>query len=342
MHLEVRAAALTNFIETARSVGLDPYALLREARIHPEALVDPEHPLPLAPVAWILEESARRAHCDGFALLMAESRSLGSLGPLSLLLAHQPDARRVIDGLVRYQSLLAEALVLSHEASDGMLIVRADLADGRVGPQAIELAIGIGCRVIAAAIGGRWRPESVHFRHARPSDVRVHHRLFQCEIVFDSDFAGWVCSEGGLAAANNPVCDPELARHAERYLDLMLAERSTGSIEDRVRRAIYLMLPSGGANLERVAEALGLHPRALQRQLEKEGRPFAMLLNNVRRELAMRHLATMTQNVTAVALMTGYATPSAFTRWFRSQFGVAPAHWRAAFAGPESRFSPAG
>jgi AraC-like DNA-binding protein len=90
-----------------------------------------------------------------------------------------------------------------------------------------------------------------------------------------------------------------------------------------------LLLPAGRATLEQVGENLGLHPRALQRLLEREGRTFATLLNEVRRELALRYLSSSTHQVTAIAQMTGYAAPSSFTRWFCAEFGVAPALWRA-------------
>ena len=72
-----------------------------------------------------------------------------------------------------------------------------------------------------------------------------------------------------------------------------------------------------------------MHARTLQRSLGNEGRTFAMLLNDVRRELALRYLSSSTHSITSVAQMTGYATPSSFTRWFTAEFDMAPAAWRA-------------
>jgi AraC-like DNA-binding protein len=89
------------------------------------------------------------------------------------------------------------------------------------------------------------------------------------------------------------------------------------------------MLPVGRGTLAQVADNLGLHARTLQRQLEKEGQTFAALLNAVRRELALRYLSSSAHNMTAIAHMTGYSSPSAFTRWFAAEFGMSPAAWRA-------------
>jgi len=61
----------------------------------------------------------------------------------------------------------------------------------------------------------------------------------------------------------------------------------------------------------------------------REGRSFAILLGEARRELALRYLSNSTLSVAAIAQMTGYSSPSSFTRWFAAEFGVAPAAWRA-------------
>ena len=84
-----------------------------------------------------------------------------------------------------------------------------------------------------------------------------------------------------------------MARHAQRYLDMLVPDPADGSITERARRSLYLLLPAGRATLEQVGDNLGLHPRALQRLLDKEGRTFATLLNEVRRELALRYLVEL-------------------------------------------------
>jgi len=324
----VRAVSLTNYVEVARFVGLDPAAMLRRANIDPAVLADPEHPLDAGRVATLLETSARESGCPVFGLLMAESRSVASVGAVGLLLKHQRTARDVLDALVQYQRLLAEALAISVEEFDGATTIRTELAVGIGGWQGTELMMGMVCRTISEVAGGRWHPETVHLVHDAPADLGVHRRIFQSRLAFQSDFNGFVCSTASLDAPN-PAADSIMARHARRYLDMLVPDPADGSITERARRCIYLLLPEGRATLDQVAEHMGLSARTLQRSLEKEGRTFATLLNEVWRELALRYLASSTHNVTAIAQMTGYATPSSFTRWFAAEFGMAPAAWRA-------------
>lgn len=324
---QVRAAALTNYVEVARSVGLDPYRMLRRAGIDPGSLTDPEQRIAVAPVIQLLEASARESGCISFGLLMAESRTVASVGAVALLLKHERTAREVFDAIIEYQGLMGKALVLSIEQAGDTVIIRTDLVAGLVGRQAIELMMGIICRVVGAIASGRWRPECAHFLHDPPDELAVHQRIFQCPLDFRADFNGFTCSAESLDAPN-PAAQSILAQHARRYLDMLAPETDDGSIVTRARRSLDLLLPAGRASLDQVAENLGLHPRALQRLLEKEGRTFAALLDEVRRELALRYLSDTARSVTSVAQMLGYASPSSFTRWFCAEFGVSPAAWR--------------
>lgn len=325
---QVRAAALTNYVEVARFVGLDPYRMLRRAGIKPESFADPEALIAGAPVGWLFEESARESGCLGFGLLMAECRTLSSLGPLSLLLRHQATAREVVEAFVHYQGLLSETLALGIEELGETSIIHVDYVAGLSQRQAVELLMGLVCRTVAEVVAGRWHMDSAHFVHPAPDDTSIHRRIFQCPLVFEDEFNGFVCPTECLDAPN-PAAESVLAEHARRYLDMLIPDPADGTISERARRSLYLLLPAGRATLEQTARNLGLHPRTLQRLLTAEGRSFATLLNEVRRELALRYLSGATHNITAIAHLTGYASPSSFTRWFAAEFGMAPAQWRA-------------
>jgi AraC-like DNA-binding protein len=128
----------------------------------------------------------------------------------------------------------------------------------------------------------------------------------------------------------NPLADATMALHAQRLLGLVPIEDGPKPNSERVRRAIAALLPVGRATLEQVAAQMALSPRSLQRQLGDEGYRFGELLGEVRKELAEAYLTGSNQPVTSVAGLLGYASPSAFTRWFAGAFGSSPQAWRSA------------
>ena len=59
----------------------------------------------------------------------------------------------------------------------------------------------------------------------------------------------------------------------------------------------------------------------------------APIVDDVRAGLAERYLAGERYTVSDVSDLLGFAAPSAFSRWFRRQFGMSPSAWRRATSG---------
>lgn len=97
------------------------------------------------------------------------------------------------------------------------------------------------------------------------------------------------------------------------------------------------MLASGQASSAYVAQTLGLSVRTMQRRLGASGLAFSDLVNEVRTELVQRYLDNPRHSMVAISQMLGYSAPSAFTRWFSGQFGMAPQRWRERAVSTKSR-----
>lgn len=87
------------------------------------------------------------------------------------------------------------------------------------------------------------------------------------------------------------------------------------------------------------AAATGLSRRTFQRRLAQRGLTWALLLDQVRREVACRELAVSPRSVYDVARRTGYGDPANFTRAFRRWTGSTPQAYREGARRPESRAS---
>jgi AraC-like DNA-binding protein len=273
-----------------------------------------------------VEDAAEATRCDTFGLRMAESRQLSHFGVISLLLLHQPTLRQALATLIAYSHLLNESLAIQMEDAGSVVILREDIVGPRPMRQSVDLAIGVLYRMCAALLHERWRPRRVCFGHSAPGDPTVHQRLFACRVEFDAEFNGIVCQAADLDQPS-PLADAALARYAKTLVDAQVSGRDA-STGQQVRRAIYLLLPSGRATCAGVAQGLGRSVRTLQRSLDAEGLSFTALLDQVRLDLAKRYLANRHYGMGQIAAMLGYGSHSAFTRWFGAQFGCAPQDWR--------------
>jgi len=318
---------LKNYNEVARHFGLDPYVMLGRAGLHPSALRDSENWLPADRILSLLEDSALQSGHDDFSVILGESRTFGSLGPVSLLLRHEATLHDIINGIIEYRQLINELVHINIRNDGQSAIIEWALVTGLNSVEAINLVATIAYRVLVDGAGCNWQPDCVHFRHSAPKNVATLRRVFRCSIEFDSTFDGISCPSESLDSPNE-FHEPELVAHARRLLDLMPGIRRDDTAGEAVRSTIPFLIARGATSAEQVADCLGIPVRTLQRKLSSEGESFGVILNEIRRDLAVRYLRNSNQSMTSIAHLTGYSALSSFTRWFASEFGVSPRRWR--------------
>ncbi|WP_137894861.1 AraC family transcriptional regulator [Ramlibacter sp. 2FC] len=324
----VRSASLTKFSEIARAAGIDPVQMVRHVGLDRTCLYTPDLRIPEVRLAEVLEVAAKSSDFHSPGLLVAESWRLSDFGAVSLLLQHQPSLRHVLSDLAHYRHLLSDSVAVDVADIADVCVARVMLVTGRPDPgrQVVELAVGAALCLFRVVLGAQWMPRSVHFSHPAPASVQLHRRVFGPRLEFNSELDGIVLSRQDMDRPN-PLADVRLAAYARDYLDMQPRPRQD-AIADDVRRTLHALLPSGRHAVELVGQNLGLSARSLQRHLEQAGESYSSLVNEVRAELALRHLGKPSCSVSQVAGLLGFSEVSAFSRWFSAQFGVSPTRWR--------------
>ncbi|TNC89375.1 MAG: hypothetical protein CSH49_07760 [Alcanivorax sp.] len=93
---------------------------------------------------------------------------------------------------------------------------------------------------------------------------------------------------------------------------------------DRCRFLLEILMYYGEPHKNVLAELLAVTPRTLQRRLGDEGETYRHLLTELRKELALQHLADSRYTSDEVAFLLGYQDVSHFSRAFKTWFGVSP------------------
>ncbi|HEU5482649.1 MAG TPA: AraC family transcriptional regulator ligand-binding domain-containing protein, partial [Sphingomicrobium sp.] len=139
---------LKNFREVARQVGLDPYAMLSRAGLHPSVLNDPENWLPASRILTLLEDCAAHSGRDDFGVLLGETRTFASLGPVSLLLKHERTLRDIITAMIEYRGLLNELLHIGLRDDGRCAVFEWNLVPGLRSSQGMNLLATVAYRVL--------------------------------------------------------------------------------------------------------------------------------------------------------------------------------------------------
>ncbi|MFF4352870.1 AraC family transcriptional regulator ligand-binding domain-containing protein [Streptomyces sp. NPDC001530] len=324
----VRTAALSGYVELSRFLGIDPQALMKRVGLDTADLAVQDRWISGAATAQLLELSATASRHEDFGLLLAERRRFSNLGPISLVVREEPDVRSALEMLLRHEHMYNEALHTRLSQGNGLATLKVDLRLGEAmqARQATELAVGAYHRVLRGFLDPRWQPLSVWFTHAAPADSGTHRRLFGPGVEFDREFDGIVFYAGDLDAPN-AMADPQLRTYARQYFEAIAVPRDT-SEADRVRELIEALLPTGRCSVDQVARSLGVDRRTVHRHLASSGETFSSLLNTTRARLAEQFVANPRRSLTEISDLLGFSSLSAFSRWFREQFGCSAREWR--------------
>ena len=328
MTIQVRSVSLAKYSAIARELGIDPVSMLRHVGLDPSCLLTPDLRIPEVSLANLLDASSKTGDSRSLGLLMGESWRLSDFGVLSLLLQHQPTLRQALLEFKNYRHLLSDSVAVDITEHQQVAVVQCALVTGRTHPgrQPMELAVAALLSLCRHQLGPDWMPRRVHFAHAAPPSTLIHQRVFGPYLEFGSDFDGLVLGKEDLDR-HRALSDPSMARYARDFIDLQPRGQAQ-KVSHAVHRAVHLLMPRGRHTIEQVAQHLGVSTRTLQRQLAEENANFQSLVNDVRREQALRLIEGQAHSITEVAQMVGFAETSAFSRWFGQQFGVSPSRWK--------------
>jgi AraC-like DNA-binding protein len=95
-----------------------------------------------------------------------------------------------------------------------------------------------------------------------------------------------------------------------------------------VRVRLLDSLSSGEVEETEAARALNMSRRTLQRRLAEEGTSFTEVLDETRRQVALRYVGNSRMPLKEVCYLVGFSEPSNFTRAFRRWTGKAPSDYR--------------
>jgi AraC-like DNA-binding protein len=163
----------------------------------------------------------------------------------------------------------------------------------------------------------------------RRMDEPLLRRHFGCEVRFDAATDLLVFDEAVLA---EPLTthNPQLLEVLVPGLEAALREGDGArTLADDVRAALSRKICGERPAVEKVAKALGMSPRTLQRRLEQHGTTYQELLDDVRRRSARRLLANTDLDSGEVAFLLGFEELNSFSRAFHGWEGTTPARWRA-------------
>ena len=177
------------------------------------------------------------------------------------------------------------------------------------------------CRMNA---GAALRPVAATLRRRKPDPAEAYERFFGCPVQFAAEENTFVLSAKD-ADRPLPSGNRQLAATFDRMLTEELARLDKSDVARGCRAAVLGHLSSGEATAEDTAKQLHMSPRTLQRKLAEANTTYLQLVDDTRKDLALRYVEDPRRSVTDITFSLGFSQPSAFTRAFKRWTGISQA-----------------
>jgi AraC-like DNA-binding protein len=302
-------------------------SLLEQEGVGPFELARPDTRLRHRAVVELLEAWVERSGDVSLGLRAGLSTEPGDLETMEYAARSCANLREAILCCSRYIHLLSEAIDLSLVEYSNRALIRMSINDGvRASRASNDFAIGCVVRFARRYAKIDEPAQEIHLMHAAPADTTPYD-IFRTKIRFAMPHNGVVISRSLLDRAMLRA-HPGMREAFEAYAREQ-SEKLRSGVRGRVRETITAQLASGEMTMESVSAALGVSVATLRRRLEEEGTTFTLLVDEVRRDLAERHLSDPHRTISEVAFMLGFSHAPAFHKAFRRWTGATPSERRA-------------
>jgi AraC-like DNA-binding protein len=340
----VSVAYLQGLLDYLTQQGITTAPLLAQAQLAPSILAQREQRISAQRYLQLFAHGQALSGDENFGLHLGESVRPGYYGVLGYLVMSCPTLADALHRQARYVELVASLgrIELNDEPPDAHLEAQVAHSWQPLLPQVqaqsalqAQLERHASEETLAAWVTyGHWisgldlAPTLVRFQHPQPADISEHQRIFRCPLLFAQADNALVFPKRLLTTPLGQA-DGAMRVMLDAYADRQLAELKQGaSLLLRARELLAAQLSSGPVDLARLADALALSPRTLQRRLREAEVSFSQLLDDTRQPLALQYLGDPSLELADIAFLLGFSEAGSLARAFRRWTGQSPGAYR--------------
>jgi AraC-like DNA-binding protein len=323
------------FVQAAEDLGVRADAMLASVGLSKSDFDNSEMRVSHAIVSRILNRvlddvaSASQNKACSLGLLAAEHLQPQHLDVVEYAVRFLSTWSEAIDHAKRYYALLHEGLMFELQPVEDHYLFSWSFGPAPRIDVALEFVMAAHLAVARRITGlPELAPSEAHFQAPRPNDTSVHERFFKCPLRFDQPRHALVLSKEQLSTPL-AIADAGLAKVLDRHAAESLHRLGLStSLPERVREIVRQDLTSGKLSADSLARRLGMSSRTLHRRLVAQNSSYRQILDDVRREIALRCLRDPQLSIREVGFLLGFTTGPAFHRAFRRWTGTTAASFR--------------
>lgn len=170
------------------------------------------------------------------------------------------------------------------------------------------------------------RPLHITLQQSKPLNPATWHQALAESIEWDASSTSILWNSEVLMHPRL-LADERTALLNDALMEPQLQQVLKSSLSHRVEAQIAAHLEDGAPTPALIANDLALGTRTLQRLLKENGTTFKEILKLLRQRYAMEKVLSSSATVSDIASQLGYEDPGAFSKAFKTWFGLSPSEY---------------
>lgn len=314
-----------------RQHGLDAALLFEDCGIPSAWLDQPSRRIAGTVVNRLFIETSRRLDDPLFGLHLGQSTKPWHYDVLGYLLMSSDTLGGALHQLLKYEPIVGNVGRTQLQWQDDTVLLVWTTLDGRPPPRHLaEENLSSWLSFTRWLSQSSCAPRAVYFQHPAGGKPEDYERLFNCRVFFNQPRTAFQFDRSLLELPLSSP-DPKLRRVLEARADSQLAQLPQGhqhTFTDAVKHHLTAMLRDSEPSLKELTKRLNVSARTLQRRLCAEGYSYKIILDEVRRGLALHYIDCPGLSLHTISALLGFSDQSAFQRAFKRWTGSSPGQYR--------------
>lgn len=323
----VCAAAISNFVELLIQAGAYEKDIERVLGVELKQLTDPDQRVAMSRLVNLEHEAPRFTKNPAIALQIGQicPKDRSQSGIVGYIASHSSTIGEGFRQAIRYSNLLSDGIFMALEEEQDtaeFIYVRKDPTHFSI--QSIEIALVNTVTTLRELCGNEFQLIEASFQYPAPEYLNLYNDVLQSNLNFNQAENKLIFASGVLKRPT-PQAQPYINNILiARAAELLSSIENSSKFSKTVQEKIIEGLPWGPLGADKVASSLNISRQTLYRRLKEEGASFQGLLDQSRKELAIKYLGNKSYSITDVAFLLGFSESSSFNRAFRRWYGNSP------------------
>ncbi|MCG8671851.1 MAG: AraC family transcriptional regulator [Pseudomonadales bacterium] len=315
--------------QTLEHAGVDSQAIFEEAGVEYKMAVNPYMRVPTRKISRLFELSVAATGNTCFGLSMVEFIHPTTFHALGYSLFASTTLQDYFERLVRFFRIVSDNCRHHIEETEDAVKLRIELLVPNLSHETQEGWTATLVKFTRQIYNPSFNPLKVCLTRDNCSDEdkEQFRKYFRTDVEFGSNewaiYFDKECVLQPLPGGNN-----ELALMNDKVVMEYLSNIEKTDLINRVRTHIIKLLPSGNCSKDYIASKLNFSSRSLQNKLEALNTTYQDILDDTRRDLALKYIENDHTSVSEITYLLGFSDTSNFSRAFKRWLGCTPTQYR--------------